>query len=198
MLRVGKCISYAKYGLQSPPDRPCLAQKLRSLLGSRELLYLAEPRAGFGVGCHYPGRGWELKLQRAAQDSSPGSEINPKQQEFHEHEPGVAFPGITLLCPCLPCPPTGFSVGPCPWGRRSHQAGEVQGSLVSASPAQPVRCGHCHAAHTAPAAPALPAAGIACTAHTAAGCQPAKGSSKTCARSQKPVIELFSSPTRHG
>lgn len=144
MLRVGKCISYAKYGLQSPPDRPCLAQKLRSLLGSRELLCLTEPRAGFSVGCHYPGRGWELKLQRAAQDSSPGSEINPKQQEFHKHEPGVAFPGITLLRPCLPCPPTGLSVGPCPWGRRSHQPGEVQGSLVSAGQMWALpRCPHC-------------------------------------------------------
>lgn len=70
-----------------------MAQKLRSMSGSRELLHLAEPRAGFDVRRHCPGHGWELKLQREAQDTMLGGEINPKQQPFHtswEHERGVA------------------------------------------------------------------------------------------------------------
>lgn len=179
--------------------------------GSRELLCLVEPRAGFGVGCHCPGHRWKLKLQRAAQDSLPGSEINPSQQAFHtsrEHEPGVAFPGIALLCPCLPCPPTGLSVHPCLCGAGgSHQAGGARGNCDLSQPSSAgqmwalPRCPHC------PHCPCGPC--CACYLHCLrcpqyllptlpARCQPAKVSNKSCPYSQKPVIDLFSPPTRHG
>lgn len=174
--------------------------------GSWKLLCLEEPRGGFGVRCHCPGHWWELQLQRAAQ----ASEINPKQQGFHasrEHEPGVVFPSIALLCPCLPCPPTGLFVGLCPWGWGDPtKPVEPGAAVVSSSSAQLGRCGHCHpalAAHTARCSPcgACCLCCVRCPRYLLptlpARCQSAKVSDKSCPYSQKPVTDLFSPPTRH-
>lgn len=144
---------------------------------------LAESRARFGVGCPSPGHGWELKLQRATQDSSPGSEINPKQQAFHtsqEHEPGMTSP----------LPSHGPFCGPLPVGQGGDPT-KPGAAVVSARQTQAPCCCPCllPAWHVLPMLllPTLPA-----------GCQPAGVSNKSCAYSQKPVIDLFFSSQQAG
>lgn len=153
------------------------------MLGSRELLHLAEPRAGFDVRGHCPGHEWELKLQRAAQDSWPGSEINPKQQAFHHRSGARAWHSISRHCPASP---THAGLSACGLGG-SHQTWGSSGLSQPSSAGRMRALPRCPAAHMLPTLPALPARR-----------QPAKVSHKRCPFSQKPITDFFSPPSGHG